>query len=158
MQIYRSNRHRYRYSVMNPIISTVYLYKFFRHTDILKFPIYQNFAVYLGNAEIFDIPKSPILLHYNHRNNRQCFYNRSNISMTTIQKKSVLKFKRHVASNTKHLYLLPTLFLNLSIGTCLDAKTVIFTIQIKIKQNDDSIYLKFQKLVLFSSHIGFQES
>ena len=89
-----------------------------------------------------------------YRNHRFC--------CTTIMdyntKKSVLKFKRHVASNTKHLYLLPTLFLNLSIGTCLDAKTVIFTIQIKIKQNDDSIYLKFQKLVLFSSHIGFQES
>jgi hypothetical protein len=38
-------------------------------------------------------------------------------------------------------YLLLTLFLNLSIGKCLDAKTVIFTVQTKIKQIDDSIYL-----------------
>ena len=68
------------------------------------------------------MPKSPILLHYN-------------------TKKPVLKFKRHVASNTDHLYLLLTLFLNLSIGKCLDAKTVIFTVQTKIKQIDDSIYL-----------------
>jgi hypothetical protein len=33
---------------------------------------------------MFDMPKSPILLHYN-------------------TKKPVLKFKRHVASNTEHL-------------------------------------------------------